>query len=213
MAATAAWEAHWPKGGASWSLLPMDLQRIHIKILTDAPASLNLEPFLAIFARWGADKNHPAGWVDVADYAHVPRGAGVLLAGFNTNFSFDMEGPAPGILYVSRKGLKGTNAERIALALRSAVEMSRRLIAEPEFPKDVHVRMGEMELNFPDRLESPNDSATDSALRPAVQQILDRVFGANRYEATLHTDPKQAYGFSVRAKSKEPLETMLQRLS
>jgi hypothetical protein len=191
----------------------MDFQRIQIKILTDAPATLNLEPFLAIFARWRADNNHPAGWVDVADYAHVSRGAGVLLAGLNTNVSFDMEDPAPGILYMARKGLNGTSAERIALALRSAVEISRRLIAEPEFPKDVHVRMGEMELNFPDRLESPNDAATDRELRPAVQQILDRVFGANRYDLSLHSNLTQAYGFSIRAKSKEPLEAMLQRLS
>ena len=217
MVATAAWEAHWPEGGASWSLFPMDLQRIYIKILTDAPPTLNLEPFLVIFARWRAEKNHPAGWptewVDVADYAHVSRGAGILLAGFNTNFSFDMADPAPGILYAARKGLSGTHAERIALALRSAVEMSRRLTAEPEFPKNVHVRMGEMEVSFPDRLECPNNSATDRELRPPLQQILDRVLGSGRYDLVRNGDPAQAYGFSVRAKSKEPLEAMLQRLA
>ena len=188
----------------------MDLQRIHIKILTDAPPTLNLEPFLVIFARWRVEKNHPAGWVDLADYAHVPRGAGILLAGFNTNFSFEMADPAPGILYAARKGLSGTHAERIALALRSAVEMSRRLTAEQEFPKDVHVRMGEMEVSFPDRLECPNSSATDRELRPPLQEILDRVLG--RYDLVRYDDPAQAYGFSVRAKSKEPLEAMLQRL-
>jgi hypothetical protein len=193
--------------------LTMDLQRIHIKILTDAPATLNLEPFLAIFGRWRAEKNHPAGWVDLADYAHVPRGAGIVLAGFNANFSLDMSDPAPGILYAAKKGLMGTHAERIALALRSCVELTRRLIAEPEFPKDVHVILGEMEFSFPDRLEFPNTPATDQELRPAAQQILDRVLGANRYEVTRYADPMQAYGFSVRAKRKEPLDVLLQRLS
>jgi hypothetical protein len=151
--------------------------------------------------------------VDLADYAHVSRGPGVVLVGFSANFSFDMAGPAPGILYAARKGLSGTHEERVALVLRSCVELSRRLIAEPEFPKDVHVRLGEMEFNFPDRLEFPNTPATDQELRPAVQEILDRVLGANRYELTRHADPMQAYGFSVRAKSKEPLDALLQRLS
>jgi hypothetical protein len=73
--------------------------------------------------------------------------------------------------------------------------------------------MGEMELSFPDRLESPNNSATDSELRPSIRQILDRVLGAGRYDIIRYDDPLQAYGFSVRAKGKEPLEALLHRLS
>ena len=190
----------------------MDLQRIHIKILTDAPATLNLAPFLAIFGRWRADKKHPAGWVDLADYAHVPRGAGVVLVGFHANFAFDMADPAPGILYAAKKGLSGTHAERVALTFRAGVELSRRLIAEPEFPKTVHLRLDAFEIQFPDRLETPNNPATDQALRPAVSQVFDRIFGVSGYDLVAQADPKQAFGYSIRAKQSEPLDTLLKRL-
>jgi hypothetical protein len=191
----------------------MELQRIHIKILTDAPARLNLEPFLAIFGRWRGDKRHAAGWVDLADYAHVPRGAGVVLVGFNANFAFDMAGPAPGILFAAKKGLIGTHAERIALTLRSGLELSRRLIAEPEFPKSVHLRLNAFEMQFPDRLETPNTPATDQELRPAVAQISDRTFGVSGYDIVPQADQKQAFGYSIRVRKPESLDGLLKRLA
>jgi hypothetical protein len=191
----------------------MNLQRIHIKILTDAPATLNLEPFLAIFGRWRGDKGHPAGWVDLADYAHVPRGAGVVLVGFNANFAFDMADPAPGVLYATKRGLTGTHAERIALTLRSCVELSRRLIAEPEFPKNVHLCLDVFELHFPDRLDTPNNQGTDQELRPAVAGVFDHVFGGSGYDIVPQADQKQAFGYSTRAKKPVPLDALLNRLA
>jgi hypothetical protein len=190
----------------------MDLQRIQIKFLTEAPPALNLEPFVAIFGRWRADKKHPADWVDLADYAHLPGAGSILLAGKNANFAFDMSPPAPGVLYMARKGLNGTPAERIALTLRASFEMCRRLMTEPDFPKDVRLQIGAMELSFPDRLETPNTPATDQALRPPIEQILHRILGESGYELTWRSDPRLAYGVSVRSKIKEPLENMLQRL-
>src|SRR5437867_11410961 len=118
----------------------MDLQRIHIKILTDAPPTLNLSPFIEIFSRWRANQSYSAGWVDLADYAHVPRGPGIVLAGQRANFSFDMADPAAGFLYFARKGLIGSHAERITAALGSCLDLSQRLLAEREFPTGVHVR-------------------------------------------------------------------------
>jgi len=191
----------------------IDLQRIHINILTDASPSLNLVPFLSLFARWRADKNHPAGWVDLADYAHVPRGAGVALIGSRANFSFDLAGPAPGILYVARKGLAGVPAERFAAALKSCLELTQRLVTEPEFPREVHLRTDTFEISFPDRLETPNDMATDQALRPAVRQVLDRLFGTGCYALTSQADPSEALGYSVIATKAESLDTLLMRLS
>ncbi|MBI4460417.1 MAG: hypothetical protein HY648_10215, partial [Acidobacteria bacterium] len=66
-----------------------NLQRIQIKILSGAPAGLSLDPFIEIFGRWRKE-SHPAEWVDLADYAHVPRGPGIVLIGQRCNFSVDM---------------------------------------------------------------------------------------------------------------------------
>lgn len=197
-----------------------DLQRIHVKILTDAPPNLKLEPFLDIFGRWRADKNHPAGWVDLADYAHVPRGMGVVLVGFQANFAFDMTDDdgrsAPGILYAAKKGLSGTHSERIASVLKSCFALSQRLITEKGFPQGVHLRTDALEIRFADRLVTPNTKESYEELCPAVLKVLDRLFGASSggcYQLFPGDDPAQVLGCSVRAKKAEPLDILQERLS
>ena len=197
----------------------IDLQRIHVKILTDAPAKLDLSPFLNIFGRWRADKKHPAGWVDLADYAHVPRGMGIVLVGFNANFAFDMADDdgrsAPGILYAAKKGLTGAPAERIASVLKSCFELSRLLIAEREFPKSVQLRTDALEIRFADRLVTPNTKAMYEELCPSVVQVLDQLYGASSsggYQLIPHSDLMQVLGCSVKARKPEPLETLQERL-
>ena len=198
----------------------IDLQRIHVRILTDAPADLNLNPFLDIFGRWRGEKDHPAGWVDLADYAHVPRGMGIVLVGFQANFAFDMTDDdgrsAPGILYAAKKGLAGTYVKRIASVLKSCLELSQRLIAEEEFPPGVHLRTDALEIRFADRLVTPNTKETYEELCPAVLKVLDRLFGTSTsgcYNLVPGSDLAQVLGCSVRAKKSEPLETLQKRLS
>ncbi|HYM09390.1 MAG TPA: hypothetical protein VEU62_01590 [Bryobacterales bacterium] len=189
-----------------------EIQRIAVKILTNAPQSLNLDPVLSIFARWRKDESHPAQWVDLADYAHMSRGLGIVLVGRLCNFAFDMGLPAPGILYTSKKGLEGETEDRLRHVLRASLEMTRALLAEPEFPAGVHLDTGALELAFNDRLETPNIASTDRLLRPAVLAVLDQVFGSGGYEAAPERDPARRYGFSVRAVNPPPLEGLLARL-
>ncbi len=198
---------------SSQSAIGRDLQRVAVKMLTDAPLDLNLNPFLSIFGRWRTEKEHPGVWVDLADYAHMPRGPGIVLIGKNCNFSFDMGGAAPGPLYVSKQGLEGTPEDRLASVLRSCFELTRRLLAEAEFPASVHLRTGSLELTFNDRLETPNDAATDHTLRPVVLTTLDRLLGAGGYHLALEPDSNRRYGFSIQARGSDPLETLLSRLT
>jgi hypothetical protein len=189
-----------------------EIQKIAVKILTDAPQNLNLDPLLSIFARWRKDQSHPAQWVDLADYAHMSRGSGIVLIGRFCNFSFDMGLPAPGILYASKKGLEGEPEGRLRQVLRASLEMTRALLAEPEFPAAVHLNPGALELAFNDRLETPNIAFTDRPLRPAVVATLDQLFGAGAYEVTPERDTSRRYGFSARAKNPPPLDGLISRL-
>lgn len=189
-----------------------EIQRIAVKILTDAPQSLNLDPVLSIFARWRKDESHPAQWVDLADYAHMARGSGIVLIGRLCNFGFDMGLPAPGVLYASKKGLEGEPEDRLRQVLLASFEMTRALLAEPEFPDGVHLHTGAVELVFNDRLQTPNIAFTDRLLRPAVVAALDQFFGLGSYEVTAERDPARRYGFSVRAVNPPPLETLIARL-
>jgi hypothetical protein len=189
-----------------------ELQRIQVKVFGDAPKSLNLDPFIEIFGRWRGEREHPAQWVDLADYAHVPAGPGIVLVGLRANFSFDMADPAPGVLYAARKGLQGSAAERVVSALRSCLELTSRLLAEPQFPKEVALRSNSLQVRFYDRLVTPNTESVRQELQPAMRQSLDLLFGANAYEARPAQDPKELCSFSVLAHKTEPLNVLLERL-
>lgn len=189
-----------------------DLQRIQIKIAAAAPVGLRLEPFIEIFARWRKEP-HPAEWVDLADYAHLPRGPGIVLVGQRCNVAFDLADPGPGILYTAKKGLIGSHTERLGAAIEWCLEFSKRLIAEPEFPKDVRLRTDSLELRFNDRLETPNTLETDAELRPAIEQVLDSLYGPGGYDLRPFGNRADFYGFSVRAKKAEPLDALLARTS
>ncbi|MBI3895794.1 MAG: hypothetical protein HY313_07660 [Acidobacteria bacterium] len=189
-----------------------NLQRIQIKIFSNAPRDLSLEPFLEIFARWRKEK-HPAEWVDLADYAHISRGPGIVLIGQRCNFAFDMADPAPGILYTAKKGLTGTPLERLHSALQWFLELSQRLVGESEFPSSAMPRTDLLEIRFTDRLETPNAASTTMELRPAVQQMLDVIYGSCGYELIPQTDARQCYGFSVQAKQALPLGALLEHIT
>jgi hypothetical protein len=193
-------------------------------MLSDAPATLDLSPFLDIFGRWRHEKDHAAGWVDLADYAHVPRGAGIVLVGFNANFAFDMTDDggrsSPGILYAAKRSLTGSYAERLSTVLKSCFELTRRLMAEKEFPRAVRLRSDALEIRFADRLVTPNTKEMYEELCPAVLQVLDRLYGPTStgcYQVTPYSDPDsdpaEVLGCSVKAQKAEPLETLVQCLS
>jgi hypothetical protein len=189
-----------------------EIQKVSVKILSDAPQTLDLTPFLSIFGRWRADAAHPAQWVDLADYAHMARGAGVVLIGHVCNLSFDMGTAAPGVLYFRKKGLEGSNQQRLWAVFRDALAISRCLLREPEFPPGVHLETGRVELAFNDRLETPNTEDTDRELRPAISAVLDGLFGRDSYELERQRDPAKLYGFSVRAANPPAWGELIARL-
>ncbi len=191
----------------------MNLQRIQIKIASNAPADLCLDPFVEIFGRWRKEKKHPADWVDLADYAHMLRGAGVVLIGQRCNIAFDLADGGPGLLYAAKKGLSGSPEERIAAAFDWCLELAKRLTEEKEFPAGVRLRTDLIEIRFNDRLETPNDATTDEELRPAILEVLDRLFGPQGYELAPHSEPAQCYGFSVAARKAESLGVLRNRLA
>lgn len=188
-----------------------DLQRIHLKILVDAPAGLSLDPFLAIFGRWRHDKNHPAEWVDLADYAHMAKGPGVMLGGKQCNFCVSTDDPGLGLLYAGKKDFEGPVENRVLEAFRRCIRLSQALAAEPQFPPEMTLNTQSWELFINDRLQFPNTDATDRLLRTPIQAALDELFGAGDYAMTRDTDNKRRYAFSIRAEKPETLNTLLGR--
>ena len=177
----------------------MDLQRINVKLLATAPPDFSVDSFLAIFGRWRNDAENPAGWFDLADYAHMPKGTGVVLVGKQGNFSIDLGDPGPGLLYCGKQDYSGPVEQRITETFERCLALVKPLLTEPEYPADLKIQPGSWELAINDRLDSPNTAATDQDLRPGISAALDTVFGPGAYSIEREPDPQKRYGFSIRA--------------
>ena len=172
-----------------------NLQRIDVKLLLDCPPDPDLDQFLVIFDRWRKADDHPADWVDLADYAHMPGGPGILIAGKRDTFSVNLNPPGPGPVDQCSQRL-GRLAEKIAFteALRRAREFNAAVMAEPEFPAEFSVREGAWEIYVNDRLGFPNTDPTDRLVRPAVAAALGVAPGS----LTRDPDSRNRLGYSAR---------------
>ncbi|MDE0106223.1 MAG: hypothetical protein OXJ37_19555 [Bryobacterales bacterium] len=171
-----------------------DLQRIDVKLLLDCPPDPDLDQFLVIFDRWRKADDHPADWVDLADYAHMPGGPGILIAGKRDTFSVNLNPPGPGLLTSVRRGLEGSLEDRFREALRRAREFNAAVMAEPEFPAEFSVLEGAWEIYVNDRLGFPNTDPTDRLVRPAVAAAL----GVVPESLTRDLDSRNRLGYSAK---------------
>ena len=170
------------------------LQRVDVKQMLDSPGDPDLDPFLVIFDRWRKQDDHPSDWVDLADYAHMPSGPGILIAGKRDTFAINLNPPGPGLLTSVRRGLEGSMEDRFREAFRRARELCTAVIAEPEFPRELRILDHSWEVFVNDRLRFPNNDEADRWVRPALAAAL----GLQPESLTRHGDPDARLGYSVK---------------
>jgi hypothetical protein len=188
-----------------------DLQRIELKMLVDGPAQPDLDPLLAAFDRWRKQENAPSEWIDLADYAHMPKGPGVMMAGKRENFGVNLIDPGPGIFFTGKKNYAGSTADRFVEAFRRCLKLAKTLLAEPDYPAALQPKTGEWLVVVNDRLDFPNDDDTDGEIRPGLETALNRLFGEGRFTLTRDEDPAHRLGYHVRAAAAPSLDELTSR--
>ncbi len=191
----------------------MDLQRIELKVFLDVPADVRFEPVLTIFDRWRQQEDHPSDWVDLADYGHMKQGPVMLMAGKRDRVAVDTNLPGASLMVQTQKGLSGSIEERFVEAFRRHLSMSTQMTSEPEFPAGVTPRGGDWLVTINDRLQFPNNDATDQAVRSGMVAALDRLFGDAGYDLERDTDPERRYAYRVRAEANPTLTELAAKLS
>jgi hypothetical protein len=190
----------------------MDLQRIDLKVFLDAPDGVKFEPVLTVFDRWRQQTDHPSDWVDLADYGHMQQGPVILMAGKRDRIAVDTNLPGVGILVQTQKGLSGSIEERFVEAFRRHLTMSTELTSAPEFPSAAAVRGGDWLVTINDRLQFPNNDATDQAVRSGLVAAMDRLFGDSGYNLERDTDPQRRYAYRVTAEGNPTLAELAAKL-
>ena len=190
-------------------------RRIAIKFFAspDPGAGLDLGPAIDTFHRFIQEKKVEGLLIDVADYAHVPEGPGVVLIGHEVDYGIDRTGGRTGLL-VTRKHCGDTSLRDL---LRDTLRKALVAIRAIENDGSLALRFGPdaFTLQFPDRLAAPNtDDAFDAILAEAAP-ALSEILGDTKHEIsrTNADDPRKLLTLSVEAKETVDADALLARLS
>src|SRR5438552_5518825 len=83
----------------------MQASKLQLKIFASPGATpVAPEAFIPVFHRWIKDHVLPELAIDVANYAHVPKGPGVVLIGHNCDYFADEGGGRLGLLHNRKRG-------------------------------------------------------------------------------------------------------------
>ncbi len=160
--------------------------------------SVNPADFTAIFHKWIQEQvfeNHLL--IDIADYQHVYQGPSIVLVGYEADFIIDLAGGRAGLLYVRKRSWpEGDLAKRVHIVLASFASAAKLLGEESSL--DAELGLGELELSFADRLNTPNKSESYQALEESVQKALDEFYKQGVEVKPIEQDARRALGFQVK---------------
>jgi hypothetical protein len=147
------------------------VQHVNLKIFVRDAAAIELADAVPVFHRWIKDNRCPELLIDVADYRHVTAGPGVMLIGYEANYSLDNRENRLGLLYNRRTALEGTFQSRLAQAHGAALEACERLEQEAPFLGKLEFDRDTLEIFVNDRLLAPNTNETWEAVRPELEKF------------------------------------------
>jgi len=169
-----------------------ELQRLGIKLFAADGAAVAPRELVPIFHRWiqsNAVSDHML--IDVADYAHVPDGPGIVLVAHEGNFSVDFAHGRVALTYLRKQPLPGAFADRLSRIARTAVGVCRLLEEDAGIGGRLRFRGDELVVLCNDRLSAPNTAEARAMLQPAVEGWLRTLYGAGDCQLSTDADPRE----------------------
>jgi hypothetical protein len=148
----------------------MESHKLCVKVfLTDASV-IPHDAVVPVFHSWIQTHAVPEHLlIDVADYAHVHNGPGVVLVSAEANFSLETVGGQAGLLYQRKTPLPGPLERRIATVMEYARASAERLENDPRLEGKLTFKRDQFLFRIADRLNAPNTKATFDSVRPALE--------------------------------------------
>ncbi len=189
------------------------LQHVNVKVAAADAGGFDLARAIPVFHRWIQDRvldDELA--IDVADYRHVPDGPGVILVAHEAIYGLDQGDGSLGLLYDRRAAVDGTPQERLRQAARAALRACRLLEEDPALDGALRFDGGRLQVSVNDRALAPNTDATDRALRPQVERLLESLWGAGAHAIERLGEPRERYRLGASAGRRIPVAELLARL-
>ena len=187
----------------------MNVQHINIKLFIENPEAVNLAEYSAVFNSWIQKHALEELLVDVADYLHVHNGPGIMLIGYEADYSLDNRTGRLGLLYNRKAQLEGTTEEKLVQAVRAALTAAALLEKE----NGLKFNGSEVQVVVNDRLLVPNAAETFAAFEPDLKTFFTRLYDRAEYALTHHPGPRERFTVNVQTESSFNVETLLKNLS
>jgi hypothetical protein len=180
--------------------------KLQVKVFFQRPP---LETFIPVFHDWIKHHKLPELLIDVANYAHVPNGPGVVLIGHENDYYIDDTDGRSGLLS-SRKREAPAEGERLTDAFRRTLHAA--LLLQKSLDGKLALRSDELLFRINDRLLAPSSEATFAALRPELDAFCSKLFAGAGHKLALAGGPKQLFSVKITSDGKTDLATLLGRL-
>lgn len=187
---------------------------INVKLFVQDASAVDLEELIPVFHRWiREDVLEDELPIDVAGYAHVPKGPGVVMICDHAHYYFDERAGRAGLRYRGRRVARGAGEEAIARALRSLLRVASLLEKEPALGGRYRFRTDEIEFGISDRLRAPSDARTLSAVRPALDSAVKTLYGKPAKSVALASGPREPFMVSIETGSSPSVDALLEQLA
>jgi len=169
----------------------MQPQRIGLKLFTREPVGQEaLAPYIGVFHRFIQQDALPGLLIDVADYAHVPDGPGVILIGHDVDYGIDRTGGRTGLLTTRKRAGDRDAVELFRDTLAMALATARALEADESV--SLEFAFEEVQIAFPDRMAAPNTAEAAELTLKEFEPVLHGLFGDTaRVEHESAADPRR----------------------
>jgi hypothetical protein len=186
------------------------VKKPQVKFFLEAGTKVDLDAIVPVFHRFIRDSALGSELViDVADYAHVPEGPGVVLIGDASDYYLDSGEGRPGLLYSRKRRASDDAVEAIGDALRRALAASRLLEAEA---LGFRFRSEELSFRVNDRLNAPNTKEAFESVRPALETALKKLYGSTAFQLDQRGDQRELLTIAVTAAGAPGISALLERL-
>ena len=187
----------------------MNLQHINVKLYLEDPETVNLAEYGAIFNSWIQEQRLEELLIDVADYLHVHNGPGIMLIGYEADYSLDNRAGHLGLLYNRKAQVQGTTQEKLAQAVNAVLTAAQILEKE----NGLKFNGSEIQVIVNDRLLVPNIAETFDALQPEFQTLFTRLYDGAEYVLTRPADSRERFTVNVKTESAFGIEALFKNLS
>ena len=186
----------------------MNVQHINIKFYLKNPQKVNLGDYSAVFNAWIQKQALDELLIDTADYLHVHNGPGLLLIGYEADYSLDNRAGRLGLLYNRKAPLEGTTQEKLAQAARAVLTAAQKLEKENGLKFDGQ----EAQIIINDRLLVPNTAKSYAALEPDLAAFLNGFYNGAGYHLSQAADSRERFTVNVKTETAFTVDALLKNL-